>query len=104
MEHHYLMTEPMEEVISYNAEKGRELPHVIDFAGEIYARQEGQSMLLGTYEPRSTPWKVGGTPSDFGHELLTPDLDRIADRLELAFERIPALGTAGIKTVVTTGE
>jgi dimethylglycine dehydrogenase len=37
---------------------------------------------------------------DFGHELLQPDLDRIADRLELAFERIPALGRAGIKTVV----
>ncbi|MEY3925741.1 MAG: hypothetical protein RIQ63_1092, partial [Actinomycetota bacterium] len=46
MEHHYLMTEPMDEVIEYNAKHGRELPHMIDFAGEIYARQEGQSILL----------------------------------------------------------
>ena len=42
MEHHYLVTEPMQEVIDYNARAGRELPHMIDFAGEIYARQEGQ--------------------------------------------------------------
>ena len=49
MEHHYLMTEPMDEVIEYNKTMGRELPHIIDFAGEIYARQEGQSILLGTY-------------------------------------------------------
>ncbi len=57
-------------------------------------------MLLGTYEPRATPWKVAGTPRDFGHELLAPDLERIADRLQLAFERIPALGEVGVKTVI----
>src|SRR3982751_6789306 len=46
MEHHYLLTELMPEVIEYNRQNGRELPHMIDFAGEIYARQEGQSILL----------------------------------------------------------
>ena len=40
--------------------------------------------------------KVEGTPADFGHELLQPNLDRV----ELAFERIPALERAGITTVV----
>jgi len=25
-------------------------------------------MLLGTYEPQSTPWKLDGNPWDFGHE------------------------------------
>ena len=43
---------------------------------------------------------MDGTPQTFGHDLLEPDLDRIADRLELAFERIPALGTAGIKNII----
>ena len=57
-------------------------------------------MLLRTYEPKSTLWKVEGTPWNFGHELLPPDLDRIADRLELGFERIPALATAGIKDAI----
>lgn len=34
---------------------------------------------------------------EFGHELLQPDLDRISERLETAFERMPALARAGIK-------
>ncbi|MEM7173560.1 MAG: FAD-dependent oxidoreductase [Pseudomonadota bacterium] len=97
MEHHYLITEAIPEI----AERGEDrLPAGIDYEGNIYFRQERQGMLLGTYEPRSTPWKVDGTPMDFGHELLPPDLDRIADRLELGFERIPALGRAGIKDMI----
>ena len=32
--------------------------------------------------------------------MLAPDLDRIAERLELGFERIPALGRAGIKDMI----
>ncbi len=99
MEHHYLITEDIPE-IAERMQTGERLPAGIDYEANIYFRQERNGMLLGTYEPRSTPWKVAGTPPDFGHELLAPDLDRIADRLELAFGRIPALGRAGIKTVV----
>lgn len=99
MEHHYLVTEDIP-AIRERMEGGERLPAGIDYEANIYFRQERMGMLLGTYEPRATPWKVGGTPMDFGHELLNPDLDRIADRLELAFERIPALGEAGIKNVV----
>ena len=51
-------------------------------------------MLLGTYEPKSTPWKVEGTPMNFGHELLEPKLDNIEDRLAIGFERMPALERA----------
>ena len=50
--------------------------------------------------PDRPPWKVDGTPWDFGHELLQPDLERIADRLELGFERIPALANTGIKDAI----
>ncbi len=57
-------------------------------------------MLIGTYEPGCKPWAVGGTPKDFGHDLLQPDLDRFVDRMEIAYERMPALATAGIKNVV----
>ncbi|MFZ8970355.1 MAG: GcvT family protein, partial [Paracoccaceae bacterium] len=76
------------------------LPCGIDYEANIYFRQEREGMLLGTYEPKGTPWKVNGTPWDFGHELLQPDLERIADRLELGFERIPALANAGIKDAI----
>ena len=56
MEHMYLLTEDMPEVIEYNRSSGRELCHVIDFKGEIYTRQERQGMLLGTYEKACKPW------------------------------------------------
>lgn len=96
MEHHYLITETIPEIEAH----GKELPCGIDYESNLYFRQEQKGLLLGTYEPSATPWKVEGTPLDFGHELLPSDLDRIADRLELASERIPALGRAGIKHVV----
>jgi dimethylglycine dehydrogenase len=98
MEHHYLITEEIDQIA--NLKDGQRLPSCIDFEANIYTRQENTGMLLGTYEPRSTPWSLDGTPQTFGHDLLEPDLDRIADRLELAFERIPALGTAGIKNII----
>ena len=98
MEHHYLITDEIDQIA--NLPDGRRLPHCIDFEANIYFRQENTGMLLGTYEPRSTPWSLDGTPQTFGHDLLEPDLDRIADRLELAFERIPVLGTAGIKNII----
>ena len=100
MEHHYLMTEPMDEVIEYNAKHGRELPHMIDFAGEIYARQEGQSILLGTYEKDNRPWSAKETPWDFVFQLLPHDLDRISAELERGFAHFPAVGRAGIKKFV----
>ena len=96
MEHHYLLTEKIDEIANF----GSRLPCGIDYEANIYFRQEREGMLLGTYEPVGTPWKVGGTPWDFGHELLQPNLDNIADRLELAFERIPALAEAGIKDAI----
>ncbi|NCF82601.1 MAG: FAD-dependent oxidoreductase [Proteobacteria bacterium] len=97
MEHHYLITETIPEI----AERGEErLPAGIDYEGNMYFRQERDGMLLGTYEPRATPWSIGGTPGDFGHELLEPKLEHIEERLALGFERIPALERAGIKNIV----
>lgn len=96
MEHHYLLTERIEEVATF----GSRLPCGIDYEANVYFRQERDGMLLGTYEPVGVPWKVGGTPWEFGHELLQPNLDHIADRLELSFDRIPALGNSGIKDAI----
>ncbi|MFT5739842.1 MAG: dimethylglycine dehydrogenase, partial [Gammaproteobacteria bacterium] len=96
MEHHYLITETIPQI----AEREERLPAGIDYEGNMYFRQEGQGMLLGTYEPVATPWSVSGTPQNFGHELLEPQLDHIAERLALGFERIPALAEAGIKDMI----
>jgi len=96
MEHHYLITEEIPGI----SDRETRLPAGIDYEANIYFRQERNGMLLGTYEPRGTAWKVEGTPWDFGHELLPHDLDRIAERLEMSFERIPAIGKAGIKDII----
>ena len=100
MEHMYLITEDMEEVAGYNAATGSELPMGLDFDGEIYIRQEGGGILLGTYEQACVPWSPRETPWTFERQLLTPDLDRIAPSLEIAFKHYPALADAGIKTVI----
>ena len=52
MAHHYLVTEDMPEVVA----QAGELPHCIDFDAEIYLRQEGKGLLLGTYEKDCRPW------------------------------------------------
>ena len=96
MEHHYLLTDRIEEVATF----GSRLPCGFDYEANLYFRQERDGMLLGTYEPIGVPWKVEGTPWEFGHELLQPNLEHIGERLELGFARIPALANAGIKDAI----
>ena len=100
MEHMYLLTDDMPEVTEFNQDTGRELVGVIDFRGEIYTRQERNGLLLGTYEKACKPWSPLNTPWDFGHELLQPDLDRIAPSLETGFKHFPAFAQAGIKQTI----
>ncbi|MCR9254867.1 MAG: FAD-dependent oxidoreductase [Alphaproteobacteria bacterium] len=100
MEHMYLLTEDMPEVKAVNDETGQEVIHAIDFEAELYLRQERGGMLMGTYEKACVPWQPKDTPWDFGHELLQPDLDRIAPSLEVGFEHFPAFQNAGIKQII----
>jgi dimethylglycine dehydrogenase len=96
MEHQYLVTGEIPEVVA----SAKEMLHVIDFDGEIYMRQEGRGMLIGTYEKQGVPWAERETPWDFANALLAPDLDRIAASLEVGFRHFPPLERAGIKRIV----
>ncbi|MDQ3148936.1 MAG: FAD-dependent oxidoreductase, partial [Chloroflexota bacterium] len=100
MEHMFLLTENMPEVAANMAATGKEMAMAMDFGGEIYIRQEGGGMLLGTYEQACVPWSPRETPWDFGAQLLKPDLDRITPELVVAFQHYPAMATVGIKRVV----
>ena len=100
MEHMYLLTEDMPAVAEINATTGTEVLHAVDFDGEIYLRQERGGMLMGTYEAACKPWSETTTPWDFGHQLLEPDIDRIAPSLEVGFRHFPAFQTAGIKQII----
>ena len=96
MEHQYLVTEETPEIF----ERDTEHPHVMDPAGESYLRQEGRGLCIGFYEQPCRPWAVGGTPWDFGHELLPDDFDKIEQSIEFAYKRFPVLERAGIKSVI----
>lgn len=96
MEHQYIVTDDVPEIV----ERSEEHPHVMDPAGESYLRQEGRGLCIGFYEQPCKPWAVDGTPWDFGHELLPDNLDKIEDSIEFAYNRFPALGRAGVKSVI----
>ncbi|MBL6604969.1 MAG: FAD-dependent oxidoreductase [Alphaproteobacteria bacterium] len=100
MEHMYLLTEDMPEVAEFNEKEGIEMLHAVDFDGEIYLRQERGGMLMGTYEKACRPWSEHETPWSFGHELLEPDIDRIAPSLEVGFQHFPAFENAGIRKII----
>ena len=100
MEHMYLVTDEMPEIVAYNKERGHEVPHAIDFKAEIYMRQERNGMVLGTYERAGKPWQPKETPWSFGAELLPPDLDRIAPSLAIGYRHFPAMAKAGIKKII----
>ncbi|MBK0328304.1 FAD-dependent oxidoreductase [Rhodobacteraceae bacterium F11138] len=96
MEHQYIVTDDIPEIY----ERDREHPHVMDPAGESYLRQEGRGLCIGFYEQTCRPWAVGGTPWNFGHELLPDDFDKITESVDFAYRRFPVLETAGVKSVI----
>jgi len=100
MEHMYMITDDLPQVVEFNQTSGHELVGVIDFKAEIYTRQEGNGLALGTYEKACKPWSPQNTPWDFGHELLQPDLDRIAPSLEMGSAHFPGFAEAGIKQTI----
>ena len=100
MEHMYLITDDMPEVISFNKEKEYLLPQAMDFDGELYLRQEQKGMLMGTYEKACKPWSPKETPWNFGQNLLPPDIDRISPSLEIGFKHFPPFENAKIKKIV----
>ena len=100
MEHMYMITDEIPQVIEFNQSTGHELVGVIDFKAEIYTRQEGNGLALGTYEKACKPWSPHNTPWDFGHELLQPDFDRIGPSLEMGAAHFPGFADAGIKETI----
>ena len=95
-EHQYFVTETIAEIAALD----RRLPSVADRDGEYYLRQEGKGLLVGAYEKNLKFWAENGTPLDFAHDLFPDDLERIEDNMMRAIDRVPAVGSAGIKRVI----
>ena len=95
-EHQYFVTETIAEIAAME----RRLPSVADRDGEYYLRQEGKGLLVGAYERDMKFWAENGTPQGFGHELFADDLERIEPNMLRAIDRVPVVGSAGIKRVI----
>ena len=98
MLHHYLITEPIQELI----DMVRELPVVRDPYSHCYLREETDGILIGPYETAGAHLCFEeGVPWDFENELVAPEVDRLMPWLEKATERFPLFGKAGVKNVVS---
>jgi dimethylglycine dehydrogenase len=99
MLHHYLITEPVKELIDFRPE----LPVVRDPYSHAYLREETNGILIGPYETATahTCWDGKAPAWDFESELVTPELDRLMPWLEKAAERMPLFNSVGVKSIVS---
>ena len=93
--HQHMVTEDHPAVAALD----RELVLIRDSINGFNCRQEGKGLLSGVYEHAPEFVFVDGIPPEFGKELMTPNLDRSADFIARAIERVPALGEVGIRMV-----
>jgi dimethylglycine dehydrogenase len=98
--HQYLVTDTVQAIAERQKAGSPELPIIRDPEESWYCRQERDGFILGPYEKEAQVWSIDGVPPDFGAELMPPDLDRVEHIIEAAMARVPALATAGVKTVV----
>ncbi|WP_108860077.1 FAD-dependent oxidoreductase [Ruegeria sp. Alg231-54] len=98
--HQYLVTDTVAAVSSRIKEGLPELPIIRDPEESWYVRQERDGLILGPYEKDAKVWSVDGVPPEFGADLMPPDLDSVEHIIMAAMERIPALETGGVKSVI----
>ena len=89
-EHFYIVSEPIEGL--------KQLP-VLRVPDECaYYKEDAGKMMLGAFEPNAKPWAMAGIPEDFEFDQLPEDFDHFEPILEMAVNRMPMLGEAGIHT------
>ena len=96
MEHMYFLTDPIAEL----EEMEERVPIIRDPGDDFYSRQEKKGLLVGVYEQGCKSFGMDGIDPDFTMALCPNDLDRCLDNMEGIFERLPALTSTGIHTIV----
>jgi dimethylglycine dehydrogenase len=97
--HQYWTTETVPELIARRDAGLPELPILRDEDFGAYLREDAGSIQFGPYEFTKDLklFAVDGVPKGFGADLLPEDFDAVETQWERAFERMPVLGTVGIK-------
>ncbi len=96
MQHQYLVTEPFD--VPSN------LPTLRDPDRLTYYKEEVGGLVMGGYEPNPIPWATQGIPQGFHYTLLDSNFDHFEQVMEQALGRVPALETAGVKTLTNGPE
>ncbi|WP_298934437.1 FAD-dependent oxidoreductase [uncultured Ruegeria sp.] len=96
MEHQYMLTEPFG--------VPSDLPTLRDPDRLTYYKEEVGGLVMGGYEPNPIPWATDGIPMGFHYTLLDSNFDHFEQIMELSLGRVPALETAGIKTLTNGPE
>jgi 4-methylaminobutanoate oxidase (formaldehyde-forming) len=97
VEHQYMVTEAIPGVTPA-------LPTLRDPDRLTYYKEEVGGLVMGGYEPNPIPWAVQGIPKNFNYQLLNSNWDHFQPIMELAIGRVPALETAGVKTLINGPE
>ncbi|MYA87662.1 MAG: FAD-dependent oxidoreductase [Boseongicola sp. SB0662_bin_57] len=96
MEHQYFLTEDIPAI----KDASHRMPLLRCPISDFYSRQEKGGLLVGFYEQDCKTWGMDGIDPNFVNALCPDDPERVVDVLEGAFERVPALREAGIRSIV----
>ena len=96
MEHQYFLTEDIPEI----THSDHRMPLLRCPISDYYCRQDKNGLLIGFYEQNCKPWGMDGIDPNFVNALCPDDLERVTDVLDGAFERMPALMNAGIRSII----
>jgi dimethylglycine dehydrogenase len=97
LSHQYLVTEAIPELMALGQAR---LPLVRDPDVSYYLRQERHGLLLGPYEAQPVAHWLEGLPEAFAHQLFEDDLGRLEAYIEDACQRVPLLGSVGVRRVI----
>ncbi|WP_052265261.1 FAD-dependent oxidoreductase [Ruegeria sp. ANG-R] len=101
-EHFYILTKPLAEVQALG--KGVHLPTLNDQDAYLYARDDVEGLLVGSFEPQAKGISTRDLPADFSFDLLDEDWDHFMPMMENALRRIPALETAEVRMLLNGPE
>ncbi len=101
-EHFYMLTKPLPEVQALGP--GAHLPTLNDQDAFLYARDDVEGLLVGSFEPHAKGLPLDRLPADFSFDLLDEDWDHFMPMMENALQRIPALERAEVRMLLNGPE
>ncbi|MEE9414403.1 MAG: FAD-dependent oxidoreductase [Acidimicrobiales bacterium] len=97
LQHQYIVTEQIDGVTGT-------LPTLRDPDRLVYFKEEVGGIVMGGYEPNPLHWAQSGIPADFNGRLLDEDWDHFEPLMTQAIQRMPALETVGVRTLINGPE